>query len=1009
MLVASDNLLQVFNLCSAAVQATLTFEVPITCVSYYPTCAFVYIGLKNGEVSVVNVDTWSKSLYRIQTKDLQLPSTISDFSVVSIAINPERDDIILLGFACGAINEWEIKTAKVLRRYLSDKALTFVTWDPSGNKFIAGHANGELVVWTRKKSIADEVYHPIINPQRPNAIKRVYWVAPKPSSSDQTIVALGGTDFYNGLVVENLKQKKRTYVPLAPKGVELRDARLVFAPVGSAGSLSSSASSSSSTPASPANSATAPSMEPVAVIAVDARGSIYVHALNGEIDERGLLPSVNPPLPFSLDSVHVLASLVVSEPNGLLQDLVATGNIDPTDALKGQTSSLMWPLTGGIFTIDPNTTPVILITLMSNNSVIFWDLSMRNCRVPIYRIRLPGVVNAKTNLVFDFCSSSRILHVGNGSDVFVYHFCPETRNVELMTIDETAPAQPTATASPIQSQSPSSPLKKSDHQSSSPSSQAKPDSSSSKEISSESPASPATSDKIEEPMPTPPETLDEAAPTPPTMTPSSPQQQAKNASTKLESSADSSSAAASPGAVPATGLPTSSSQSSLNASVGSHGSPPLTGSVVTRAPPPRVTMTPLPSQPAGFQFVASMTMSGKPIQTLKFESGLGMLAVSTGDGVVRVFKTFEQYAPLYTYNPPANTLPCPPIVTQLEFCEASLGTAEKPEDHLLLCMGLDIGSVQTVSLTNPSKSLKSISARKSPVIDIHVVAHRGNYLPLSKARWNRDPHAPAPRYTPSHGVPKFLVVCTVNDVRAYKIPEFEMVSQYECPAPIAWYGTIEVSVDVQGKMEQEYVLAAIDMASNVLYIRLMNLTLVSYVGPNNLTKLGAEGISPMSTPKSCNLMDGSVFLFTETSELYVVKVLPFEERRPVTKLLGPEPPKPIAKRSKGLKGLIGKDKDVDFEAVFGTRKEVSPPAASSTASSSSSTGNNAPRAPPKPSAVQGQTNEVKGVMRENIDRLEERGERLRDLADRTEEMSNAAQGFSALAKQLSKQQKSSWF
>lgn len=981
MLVASENTLEVFNLCSAAVQTSLVFEAPISCVAYYPTCAFAYVGLKNGEAQVVNVEGWSKSLYRIQLKDVQIPMTASDLSVAAIAINPERDDIILLGYACGAINEWEIKTAKVLRRYLADKPLTSLTWDPSGNKFIAGHSNGELVVWTRKKTMSDEMYHPIVNPQRPSPIKRVFWVAPKPTSNDTTIITLGGTDFPNGIVVENLKQKKRTFVALSPKGTELKDAKLVFAPVAN---LNSSSSSSSSAPGSPSN--TAPAMEAVAVVAVNTTGSIFVHALNSEIDERGLLPSVNPPLPFSLENVSVLASLIVSEPNGLLQDLVSTGNIDPTDALKGQTSSLMWPLNGGIFSIGPDISPVILITLMSNNTVIFWDLSMRNCRVPIYRIRLPGVVNTKTNLVFDFCSSSRILHVGNTHDVFVYHFCPETRNVELMTIDESTILAPVPVASPLASQ-PSSPNLNKSGQSSAPASpQARA-------------PSPQPAEQTE-PLPSPPESLDEAAPTPPSPTNTMQQEEPVKASPttpqeseKLSTSASSTSEPTSPS------IPPSTSQASLSGS---------SASVVTKAPPPRVTMTPLPSQPAGFQFVASMSLAGKPINTVKFESGLQLLAVALGDGRTLVFNTARQYELVYTYNPPANTLPCPPITTHMQFCKAMVGTPERQDEHTLLCMGMDIGSVQTVSITSPAKVFKPISARKSPVVDIQVVGFRGNHASLPKARWSRDPNAPAPASAPRSNEPQFLVVCTVNDVRAYKIPEFEMVSQYDCPAPISWYGTIQVAVDVQGKLEQEFVLAAIDMASNVLYIRLMNLTLVSYVGPNNFTKLGVEGVSPMTTPKSCNLLDGTVVLFTESSETYIVKVLPFEERRPVTKLLGPEPPKPIAKRSKGLKGLIGKDKDVDFEAVFGPRKDTAQTASPSSPASSSS-GSNAPKAPPKPTAIQGQTGEIKGVMQQNMEALEQRGEKLKDLADRTEDMKEGSRNFAQLAKQLSQQQKSSWF
>jgi len=232
-----------------------------------------------------------------------------------------------------------------------------------------------------------------------------------------------------------------------------------------------------------------------------------------------------------------------------------------------------------------------------------------------------------------------------------------------------------------------------------------------------------------------------------------------------------------------------------------------------------------------------------------------------------------------------------------------------------------------------------------------------------------------------------------------------MVSSYDCPAPIAWYGTINVNVEIQGKAEPEYVIAAIDMGSNVLFIRLMNLTLVSYAGPNNLAKMGVEGVSPMSSSRSCNLLDGTVVLLADTGESYIIKLLPYQEKRPITKLLGPDPPKPMAKRSKGLKGLIGKDKEVNFEEVFGPRKEIAPQPAASSSS---------PKAPPKPVSAsaanaQNSINGTKGVMSDNLDRLKQRGEKLSDLAERTDQMVDASASFASLARQLSEQQKKSWF
>ena len=136
----------------------------ITCVHLPPDTdhPFIYVGLDNGYVEVINTLTMERTGYTV--------------SAQSIDINPEQEDLIfilsdptdlnkiLLGFEKSGPVLWDLTKKRILKRYtfpnslleaatndLDASALTCGAFHESGTQFVVGYSSGHIAVYQTEK------------------------------------------------------------------------------------------------------------------------------------------------------------------------------------------------------------------------------------------------------------------------------------------------------------------------------------------------------------------------------------------------------------------------------------------------------------------------------------------------------------------------------------------------------------------------------------------------------------------------------------------------------------------------------------------------------------------------------------------------------------------------------------------------------------------------------------------------------------------------------------------
>jgi hypothetical protein len=102
---------------------------------------FVYIGLCNGQTVVVHAEKGQLSQFTITLSDLDLQSEADvmaklgesrDWRVAALAVNPEAQNLLLIGFLDSRIVEFDITIQKVKHKYValsgSKHQLTALAW-----------------------------------------------------------------------------------------------------------------------------------------------------------------------------------------------------------------------------------------------------------------------------------------------------------------------------------------------------------------------------------------------------------------------------------------------------------------------------------------------------------------------------------------------------------------------------------------------------------------------------------------------------------------------------------------------------------------------------------------------------------------------------------------------------------------------------------------------------------------------------------------------------------------
>ncbi|KAJ7990805.1 hypothetical protein DPEC_G00290720 [Dallia pectoralis] len=109
---------------------------------------WLYIGSEKGNIHIVNVESFTLSGYVIMwNKAIELSSKTHPGPVVHISDNPMDEGKILIGFECGTVVLWDLKSKKADYRYSYDEAIHSVAWHHEGKQFTCSHSDGTLTTW----------------------------------------------------------------------------------------------------------------------------------------------------------------------------------------------------------------------------------------------------------------------------------------------------------------------------------------------------------------------------------------------------------------------------------------------------------------------------------------------------------------------------------------------------------------------------------------------------------------------------------------------------------------------------------------------------------------------------------------------------------------------------------------------------------------------------------------------------------------------------------------------
>ncbi|XP_068577711.1 syntaxin-binding protein 5 isoform X4 [Cebidichthys violaceus] len=109
---------------------------------------WLYIGTERGNIHIVNVESFTLSGYVIMwNKAIELSTKTHPGPVVHISDNPMDEGKLLIGFECGVVVLWDLKSKKADCRYSYDEAIHSVAWHHEGKQFVCSHSDGTLTTW----------------------------------------------------------------------------------------------------------------------------------------------------------------------------------------------------------------------------------------------------------------------------------------------------------------------------------------------------------------------------------------------------------------------------------------------------------------------------------------------------------------------------------------------------------------------------------------------------------------------------------------------------------------------------------------------------------------------------------------------------------------------------------------------------------------------------------------------------------------------------------------------
>ncbi|KAM4724590.1 syntaxin-binding protein 5 isoform 3-T3 [Anableps anableps] len=389
---------------------------------------WLYIGSERGNIHIVNVESFTLSGYVIMwNKAIELSTKTHPGPVVHISDNPMDEGKLLIGFECGVVVLWDLKSKKADYRYNYDEAIHSVAWHHEGKQFVCSHSDGTLTTWNIR---APAKPAQIITPhgkqpkdgKKPEPCKPILKVEYKTTRAGDPFMVLSG-----GLSYDTVGRRACLTVMHGKSTAVLE----MDYPIVDFLTLCETPYPNDF-------------QEPYAVVVLLEKDLVVI-----DLGQIGY-PIFESPYPLSIHESPVTCCEYFADcPSELIPALYSVGSRQKRQGY----SKKEWPISGGNWGQGTQTYPEIIITGHADGSIKFWDASALMLQV-LYKLKTAKVFERargkeekpSTDIVDEdpfaiqtlfWCPESRMLCVaGVSAHVIVYRFSKQEVTTEVVQLLE---------------------------------------------------------------------------------------------------------------------------------------------------------------------------------------------------------------------------------------------------------------------------------------------------------------------------------------------------------------------------------------------------------------------------------------------------------------------------------------------------------------------------------------------------------------------------------------------
>ncbi|XP_076851065.1 syntaxin-binding protein 5-like isoform X1 [Brachyhypopomus gauderio] len=389
---------------------------------------WLYVGTERGNIHIVNVESFTLSGYVIMwNKAIELSSKTHPGPVVHISDNPMDEGKLLIGFECGIVVLWDLRSKKADYRYSYDEAIHSVAWHHEGKQFVCSHSDGTLTTWNVRSPAKPAQ---IITPhgkqprdgKKPDPCKPILKVEYKTEKSGEPFMVLSG-----GLSYDTVGRRACLTVMHGKSTAVLE----MDYPIVDFLTLCETPYPNDY-------------QEPYAVVVLLERDLVVI-----DLAQTGY-PSFENPYPLSIHESPVTCCEYFADcPAELIPALYSVGSRQKRQGY----SKKEWPISGGNWGQGAQSYPEIIITGHADGSIKFWDASALMLQV-LYKLKTakvfekvpakeekssPDVVDEDPFAVhsLSWCPESRVLCMAAVSaHVIVYRFSKQEVTLETVQLLE---------------------------------------------------------------------------------------------------------------------------------------------------------------------------------------------------------------------------------------------------------------------------------------------------------------------------------------------------------------------------------------------------------------------------------------------------------------------------------------------------------------------------------------------------------------------------------------------